>query len=146
MKLIIAAICGAAVVCLVGGDSPVENAESASQSCRQSIFKRSAKSILARSTLLRVSMTVTWCFNGRRVTKAQVTCKIDEFDRVTIQVDSCQTQGRTVPWNGYDDGGFYAQTSSAFSNCVFRYGCWQSAIMNIERWLYADGIVSRSSR
>jgi hypothetical protein len=133
---------------LLGVFSPVGSAGTTAQlqNCRQSTFKKSVKSVVFRTTLLRMSLGVTWCQNGRRVTHAHVTCSIDDMDPVTIQADSCQPQGRPVPWNGRVDGGFYASASVGFSNCVFRYGCWQSAVMNIERWLYADGGVSGSPR
>ena len=144
-KLVVSS-CAVLVLLAISLPAASANTSAQMQNCRQSTFKKSVKSVVFRSTLLRLSMGVTWCHNGARVTHAQVTCRIEDFDEVTIHVESCETQGRSVPWNGRVDGGFYAASSVSFSNCVLRYGCWQSAILDIDRWLYGDGGISRSSR
>lgn len=107
--------------------------------CKTSSFTREVKSFAFKSLLLRARMTVSWCWNGEAVTQMEVVCKIDKFDRVTITVSACQAQWAHQPWRGNRRGSAYAIVSVHFSNCVFKYGCWQSAVLHIERKFLSTG-------
>jgi len=102
-------------------------------------------SAVFHSLLLRLRMQVSWCYDGKTV-KVSVTCKVEKFDRMTITIDSCQAQGNPVAWRGKENGAYYAQVSVNYSNCVLKFGCWASAQMEFERWMYADGSINKTPR
>lgn len=118
--------------------APVKNKET----CRVSSFTHEVKSFAFKSLLIRARMTTSWCYDGKQVTEMQVVCKIENIDRVTINVETCQAQSAFQPWRGNRRGASYAIVSVHFSNCVFKYGCWQSSVLNIERKFYANGTIA----
>lgn len=123
-----------------------EASGSAKETCRVAEATDTIKSFAFRTVLLKTKMSVSWCHNGNKITRASVTCLIEQIDRVTISIDRCQPQGSFISWQGDPRGGFYAQTSVNFSNCVFKYGCWQSGVQRIIRWFYADGTITKAPR
>jgi len=139
----------ATVVVVLGAALTVSGAASAAparQTCSLSRAVVEDTSFLFHSTLLRVRLQASWCWNGKAVTRMKASCEIEKIDRVTISVDRCQPQSSPLTWRGNPSGAAYAQVSVNYSNCIFRYGCWQSAVLNIERWFYADGIIAKKPR
>lgn len=136
--LYLAVLVGAIAFALTTGKaeaSPVKNKET----CRASSFTEDVRSFAFKSLILRARMTASWCYDGQRVTKMEVVCKVVDFDRVTIAVDSCSAQYAFISWRGVRNGSAYAIVAVHYANCVFKYGCWQSAVLNIERRFFANG-------
>lgn len=150
MSLLIRLVLAVAVVTGVLGMALVvsgsASAASAQQTCSLSRAVVEDTSFLFHSTLLRVRLQASWCWDGKAVTRMKASCEIEKIDRVTISVDRCQPQTSPLSWRGNPNGAAYAQVSVNYSNCIFRYGCWQSAVLNIERWFYADGIIAKNPR
>jgi hypothetical protein len=115
------------------------------ETCQILKFVKEERSFLFHSLLIRVRMQVSWCRNGQFIKRYGVTCRVEKFDQVTITVDRCQVQTNRFAWRN-PVGGMFAQVTVNYSNCVLKYGCWQNAIMAIERWFYADGMVSEGPR
>ncbi len=115
------------------------------QTCQVFRVVEEDSSAVFHSLLLRLRMQVSWCWNGETV-KVSVTCKVEKLDRMTITIDSCQAQSNSAAWRGKQRGAYYAQATVNYSNCVLKFGCWASAQMDIERWLYADGSITKTPR
>jgi hypothetical protein len=131
-----------AVVCLVALTAPPVHSQSESSTALTCRITKTAKkhvSAVFRTTLIRVVMTVHWCHNNTRVTRAHVTCQITDLDPVTIDPDDCQAQGHPVGWRNQPDGGFYAAVSVQYDNCAIGFGFCAHRVLNLERYYYADG-------
>lgn len=139
--LLVVGVLGAALA--VAGSA---SAAPTQQTCSLSRVVAEDTSFLFHSILLRIRLQASWCWNGRAVTRMKASCEIEKIDRVTISVDRCQPQSSPLSWRGNPTGAYYAQVSVNYSNCLFRYGCWQSAVLNLERWFYADGIITKTPR
>ena len=138
----------AVVAAMVFSVADTASAESANgERCRVSVITKEAKSFVFHSVLVRLRMKTSWCFDGQQVTRAEVVCKIEKFDRITISVDRCQPQRSFESWRGRAKGSVYALTSLNYSNCIIikSIGCVQSATMNIEATYYGDGSVKEES-
>jgi hypothetical protein len=136
------------VVAIIASTVGVASAASPDKpiTCRVTRVVKEARSFAFHSILLRVRLQASWCYDGERVNRMKVSCEIEAISRTTINADRCQPQSSPISWKGQPNGGAYAQVSVNFSNCIFRYACWQWAVMNVERWFYADGAVLQDPR
>ncbi len=121
-------------------------AQTARPKCQVNRFEATSKSFAFRSVLLKLSMTLSWCYNGKKVTSGTVTCKIEDFDRITIVVEDCQVQTSPQSWGKSPSGALYALVYVRYTNCILKFGCWQSDVKALERWAYGDGIIIDTPR
>ena len=144
--LLVIAVLAVMIILSTVGLASAGTTTTRNETCRLDRVVKENRSFVFHSLLIRLRMQVAWCYDGTKVTSSEVTCEIEKFDRVTITVESCQAQQSSIAWKGRPKGGFYAQASVNYSNCVLKFGCWQGAVLNVERWLYADGAVTTTPR
>lgn len=84
-------------------------------------------------------ITVSACYNGRRVVRPGVTCNVWHTDPVTIVNSGCGTQDNVYAWRGNPFGGYYAQASATFQNCVIKFACLTNVTVTIKIWMTGNG-------
>lgn len=145
MKRAIAAVIAVAVWLILFA-APA-SAETSALTCRLTKTAKKHDSAIFRSTLIRVRLTVSWCHNGKKVSRVNVGCQILENDPVTVDPGECQTQKGSFGWGGRPDGGAWALASVGYKNCAPPIlNLCQNRTINVELWLYADGTATKSQR
>jgi len=106
---------------------------------------KTAKSFLFHNVLYKFHMKVNWCWDYPKITKFDATCFVSDTDSVTIKANDCSLQGYYYTWRGSPKGGRYEMASAKFSNCVFKYGCWQEVVNNLEIWVNGNGAYTKKT-
>ncbi len=93
-------------------------------------------SYIFNTTLIHLSFSYTWCYNGTDVTS------------VSNDMDIVNLDDSTISYGGVlENDTSYSSTRSSwsqkktwtFKHCVFNYGCWTSSYPNVTIQLRADG-------
>jgi hypothetical protein len=109
--------------------------------CKAAYRRIHGNSLTHLEVVWRFSITLNFCYNGRRVLPAytSVSCSVWDTDPVTIQTDGCSTQGGTFAWNNRPTGGYLGQATATFKNCVLVYGCAASVTVTLFIRATGDG-------
>lgn len=136
------AILAACVVVLLVPPAYGQSQSSSALTCRVTSTTKKHDSGLVKSTLIRLKIIVSWCHNGKKISRVNVSCQVTENDPFTVAPSNCETGGGYVGWNSYPNGGYRAQASVGYKNCpgpdIFDFLC-QNRVLNMELWLQADG-------
>lgn len=111
--------------------------------CKIANYGIHADEPLGIEAVLKFKITVSACYNGRRVIRPGVTCTVWHTDPITIVNSGCSTQSFFYAWNGDPYGGYYAQAQATFQNCVLPIfkgvTCITSVTITLEIRMTANG-------
>jgi hypothetical protein len=116
------------------------------EGCSRKTVTHHQPSFTHATTMFEMHLRVSVCYRRGQFTQSGETCWIDHQDPILIQHSGCDVSHYYYGWRGNARGGYYAQATATFSNCIFHWGCLSSGNLTLMVWATANGAFSADKR
>lgn len=132
-------VLGLLAVLLTASSASASNRAADALRCKVVTHGVHADDVSGLEAVWKFKITVSACYNGRRVVRPGATCNVWHTDPVTIINSGCSTQDNVYAWRGNPYGGYYAQAQATFQNCVIKFACLTNVTVTIKIWMTGNG-------